>query len=93
MKLYRCHSDTTKCVVINEYGERIINRWRVECGELYAAELDDFPKNGLVRIIPTKGARGNRTKRVLAKISIEISALIFRRCFERASDVWRLDGG
>ena len=93
MKLYRCHSDTTKCILIDENGERNLFPWRAEIGELYATEFDDFPKDGLIRLYPTKGAKGNRTKRIPAKISIEISALIFKRCFEKANNMWRLDGG
>lgn len=93
MKLYRCHSDTVKCVLIDENGERNLFPWRAEIGELYAAEFDDFPKDGIAVLHPTTGLKGNRTKRVPAKFGIEISALIFRRCFEKANNVWRLDGG
>lgn len=93
MRLYRCHSDTTKCILIDENGERNLFPWRAEIGELYASELDDFPKDGLIRIYPTTGAKGNRTKRIPAKISIEISALTFRRCFERAGNTWEIYNG
>lgn len=93
MNLYRCHSDTAQCIVIDEEGNRTLHPWRAERGELYVSDLDYFPRHGLIWLIPTTGTKGNRTQRKLAKIRIEIPALIFRRCFEKASNIWRLDGG
>ena len=82
-----CHSDTTKCVLVNENGERNLFPWRAEIGELYAAEFDDFPKDGLVMLFPTTGLKNNRIRRVPAKIGIEMSALTFRRCFEKTNNI------
>ena len=93
MRLYRCHSDTTKCILIDENGERNLFPWRAEIGELYATELDDFPGDGLVILHPTTGLKNNRTKRIPAKIGIEVSALTFRRCFEKAGNMWEIYNG
>ena len=85
MKLYRCKSRTAKCILIDKNGNKIDHKWNIEEGEIYAADYNSFPKAGTIKLIPTYRKRFHRTKRILAEITIEITADIFRKCFEEAS--------
>ena len=39
MNLYRCHSDTAQCIVIDEEGNRTLHPWRAERESLQKSEL------------------------------------------------------
>ena len=98
MVLYFCHSDTARCRAYDQTGEEYIpywnswDKWRIQNGELYAADVNDFPRTGVVELIPTIGSNINRFIRELTTIRIYVSALTFRRCFEKADQKWKLKG-
>lgn len=94
---YICHSDTTRCKAYDQTGKEYIplypwgiwENWKIQRGEIYAVEdndFDDFPQSGKVALIPTKGVEKSRLLRSLTPLRVEISAMTFRRCFEKARD-------
>ena len=55
-----------------------------------ASEHDCFPETGEVELMPTVGSVGNRFARELTSTRVKVSALTFRRCFEKADEMWKL---
>ena len=96
MVLYLCHSDTTRCRVYDQSGVEYLpawyglRKWRIQNSDLYASEHDCFPDTGEVELIPTVGSVGNRFARELTSTRVKVSALTFRRCFEKADEMWKL---
>ena len=96
MVLYSCHSDTTKCRAYDQTGAEYVpswdgwDKWRNRNGELYAAEYDSFPDTGEVELIYTQGYNGSLCTRKLTFLRVKVSALTFRRCFEKANPMWKL---
>lgn len=99
MTLYICHSDTTKCKAYDQtekeyiplYTWGIWEKWRIRRGEIYAVECDDFPQCGKVDLIPTRDSDKSLFLRSITPIRVEVSAMTFRRCFEKASEYWKLE--
>lgn len=92
MTLYQCHSDTTKCALISE-SDKIppyYLPWKIQRGEIYATECDDFPKDGIVKLTLTNRSKYSMLKRTLSIVEIKVNALTFKRCFEKAGKPWEL---
>lgn len=99
MTLYICHSDTTKCKAYDQTGKEYIplypwsiwEKWRIQRGEIYAVECDDFPQSGKVVLFPTRDSAKYGFLRSLTTLRVEVTAMTFRRCFEKASEYWKLE--